>query len=515
MPSVDRPNMLVWLGMLIIISLVAACSAGPAPTAVVAVPSLTPSPSGTPVPPTVAPTAVVTTSPSPIRSPTVTPTATLFPTAPPTVVTRTSTPAALPPVATRTPTPTAPSKVATYTPAPTTTVTQSLTYTLTATPTPFYTPTPAPTVAFGEDVVNIVLIGLDSTFNLRGQNSDVIIVVSVNKDTKQVSMLSIPRDLWVYIPTYGMSRINTAHRRGYSNEYPGEGPALLRRTIELALGLPIQHWARVDFEGFAKVVDELGGVTVTVACPINLRYKAPTSEEEEEMILQPGVYQMDGATALRYVRTRRGSSDFDRARRQQQFLKAMWNQFKSPDLILKLPGLWSALKGSVTTDLSLGDLISLAGVGIEIKPQRVHSYYIGANETQAWVTEEGWQVLLPKEDKIQALVSRLASPPTTSADVVANEGAVIEVLNGTIKPSLDQFAVDQLQWYGLKIAKSGTAAKTDYAKTQIVVYNDYPKAVSLLASILKVKPEQILYQQGAGPGADIRVILGADYDPCQ
>jgi hypothetical protein len=214
---------------------------------------------------------------------------------------------------------------------------------------------------------------------------------------------------------------------------------------------------------------------------------------------------------LRYVRTRRGTSDFDRAHRQQQFLKAMWNQFKSPDLILKLPGLWSALKDSVTTDLSLGDLISLARVGIDIKPQQVHSYYIGANETEAWVTEQGWQVLLPRQDKVQAVVSRLASPPAATEDEVANEGAL---LNGTVKPSLDQFAVDQLQWYGLKIAKSGTAAKTDYAKTQIVVYNDYPKAVSLLAKILKVKPEQIIYQQGAEQGVDIRVILGADYDPC-
>ena len=360
----------------------------------------------------------------------------------------------------------------------------------------------------------MVLIGLDSTVNLRGQNSDVIIVVSINKSTHQVSMLSIPRDLWVYIPTYGWSRINTAHRRGYSLGYPGEGPALLQRTIELNLGIPIQHWARVDFEGFKRVIDELGGVTLTVACPVNLRYKPPTSTEEEEMILEPGVHHMDGDLALRYVRTRRGGSDFDRARRQQQFLKAMWSQFKSPSLILKIPGLYAALKDSLKTDLALGDLISLARVGIDIAPQRVHSYYIGANETTDWTTPQGWEVLLQQPDRVQQVVTRLASPPAVTEDQVASEAAEIDLRNGTTRPNLAQFAADQMQWHGLKTSVGGAADRTDYKETRIIVYNDKPKAVQLLAQVLKVKAANIIYQPGAGQGADIQVILGADYDPC-
>jgi len=370
-------------------------------------------------------------------------------------------------------------------------------------------------VAFGDDTVNILLIGLDSTANLRGQNTDVLIVVSVNKATRQVSMLSIPRDLWVYIPTYGWNRINTAHRRGYSLGYPGEGSALLIDTIEMNIGLPIHHWARVDFAGFTKVVDQLGGVDITVACPVNLRFKPPTSEEEQEMVLLPGIYHMDGDTALKYVRTRRGSSDFARARRQQQFLKAMWSQFKSPDIIARIPGLWTALSGSVKTDLGLDDLLSLARVGIDIKPQRVHSYYIGRSETMDWVTDQGWQVLLPRLDKIQEVLAKLASPPSADEDQVASEGAAIEVLNGTTRPNLPQFAADQLQWYGLKITRTGTADRADYPKTQIIVFNDRPKAVETLAKVLKVTAANIVYQQGGGQGIDVQVILGADYDPCR
>jgi len=385
----------------------------------------------------------------------------------------------------------------------------------TLTPTPALSPTPVPTVAFGDDVVHILLIGLDSTANLRGQNTDVLIVVSVNKATKQVSMLSIPRDLWVYIPTYGWNRINTAHRRGYSLGYPGEGTALLIDTIEINFGLPIHHWARVDFAGFTKVVDKLGGVDLTVACAVNLRFKPPTSEEEQEMVLLPGIYHMDGDTALKYVRTRRDGSDFDRSRRQHQFLKAMWSQFKNPDIIARIPGLWTALSGSVKTDLGLDDLLSLARVGIDVKPQQVHSYYIGKSETMDWVTDQGWQVLLPRLDKIQLVLAKLASPPSAAEDQVASEGAAIEVLNGTTRPFLAKFAADQLQWYGLKIIATGLAERTDHDKTQIIVFADRPKAVAALAKVLKVREANILYQQGGGQGVDIRVILGADYDPCR
>ena len=196
-------------------------------------------------------------------------------------------------------------------------------------------------------------MGLDSTHNLRGQNTDVIIVAAVNKDTKQVSLLSIPRDLWVYIPTYGWSASTWPTNTVFATNIPGGGPGLLAETLRINLGIPIDHWVRIDYEGFARVVDALGGVDMVVACPVNLRYMAPTSEDQEEMILEPGVHHMDGWTALRYVRTRRGGTDFDRARRQHQFLKAVWDQFRGPDLLGKLPGLLSALSGSYQTDMNV------------------------------------------------------------------------------------------------------------------------------------------------------------------
>jgi LCP family protein required for cell wall assembly len=376
-----------------------------------------------------------------------------------------------------------------------------------------------PTLALSDDIVNILLIGLDSRSNLRGQNTDVLIVVGINKDTKQVTMLSIPRDLWVYIPTYGWSRINTAHRRGYVSNYPGDGPGLLMRTIEVNFGLPIDHWARIDFEGFARVVDELGGVDMTVACPVNLRYRPPTSDTEEEMLLEPGVYHMDGATALRYVRTRRGGSDFDRAHRQHQFLRAMWDQTKDQlkglDIVPRIRGLWSALKNSIETDLNLGDILSLAPVALDLEPQRIRSRYIGPSVTTGWTTHDGWQVLLPQYDRIQQLIANLYAFAPTSEDEVARENARIQVRNGTYRQQLAQIAADQLRWEGLNVVDTGLADNPDYQETQIIVFNDKPKAVEKLSQVLAVKPRNVIYQPDPNQPADILVILGNDYDPCR
>jgi LCP family protein required for cell wall assembly len=365
-----------------------------------------------------------------------------------------------------------------------------------------------------EDVLNVLLIGLDSKRNLRGQNTDVIIVVSANKKTKHVSLLSIPRDLWVYIPTIGWNRINVAHRKGYSTEYPGYGPALLMRTIEVNFGIPIHHWARVDFQGFARVVDELGGVTMTVMCPVNLQYEPPDTEEEEKL-LEPGVYQMDGKTALRYVRTRRGGSDFDRAHRQHQFLKAMWDQTKSPDLILKIPALWSALKDSFETDLGLGDVLSLVPIALDLEPHRIRSRYIGPDETTNWTTVEGWRVLLPDYEAIQRLVTSLFAPPSAREEQAAGEDARLMVRNGTYRRQLAKLAADQLHWEGFEIVDTGLADNPNYKETQIIVYNEKPGSLDLLIRLLRVKPENVIQQPDPSQPADMMIILGNDYDPCR
>jgi LCP family protein required for cell wall assembly len=371
-----------------------------------------------------------------------------------------------------------------------------------------------PTTELTEDVLTILLIGGDRDY-VPDMNTDTLIVAVVNRSTKQVSMLSIPRDLWVYIPTYGWGRINIAHRIGMRTKYPdGGAPGLLMRTIEENLGIHIDHWVRIGYEGFARAVDELGGVDMVVPCTINLRFKPPTSPDEQEMILPAGVHHMDGATALRYVRTRRGDSDFERAQRQQQFLKEVWYQFKSPETVLKIPALWAAMKGAFATDLKLGDVLALAPTGLELEPQRVRSLALGRNQVRATTTPGGASVLEPIPERVAEVVARLyAQAP--AVDPVADEAARVQVQNGTARTELGAIAADQLRWEGLTIAGTGPADRTDYPNTRIIVFNEKPEALAALVRILKVKPANVIRQSDPSQPADLRVILGNDYDPCQ
>ncbi len=453
-------------------------------------------------------TATATNSPTPTETPSATPSSTLTPTA----TSRYTRSVTLSPTSTATPT-----RIL-NTPRPTITPTETITPTptLTLTPTPMFSPTPLPAPDYQGDVEHILLMGVDSTTNLTGQNTDVIIIATINKDTNQVTLLSVPRDLWVYIPTYGWSRINVASKVGYRTGYPGGGPALLAEVLRINLGIPtIDHWVRIGFEGFAHAVDVLGGVQMTVACTVNLQYKPPTSDTEMEMILDPGVYHLDGDTALRYVRTRRGTSDFDRARRQQQFLKAVWSQFKSPDIILKIPGLWSALSDSFQTNLTLGDILALAPLALDLCPQNIRSLYIGSNQVEAWVTSDGWQVLLPKPDEIQKVVARIYAPPSYTGNQIAIEGARIQIRNGTNRFQLGQIGADQLRWEGFNVVDYSLADNPDYQQTKILVFNEKPIALENLIRLLRVLPENVIRQPDPNQPADIQVILGYDYDPCR
>jgi LCP family protein required for cell wall assembly len=127
-------------------------------------------------------------------------------------------------------------------------------------------PEPMPQLHLDRSIVNILLLGRDTERASGAYRTDVMIVVSINKAANSVTMLTIPRDLFVYIPGWTMNRINTAAGHGDAIGYPGGGVALLEQTILYNLGIPIHGWARVDFDGFKNVVDIVGGVDVPVSC---------------------------------------------------------------------------------------------------------------------------------------------------------------------------------------------------------------------------------------------------------
>ncbi|MCL7452312.1 MAG: LCP family protein [Anaerolineae bacterium] len=347
---------------------------------------------------------------------------------------------------------------------------------------------------------NIILLGTDKKADRVGWRTDTMIVVSVDAEQNLVYLLSIPRDLWVEIPGHGPDRINTADFWGEAAS-PGGGPELVRRTLQENLGIPVDYFVRIDFQGFVSVVDAIGGVEIDVDCAL------------PDIGLESGIHMMDGKQALRYARSRMDTSDFDRSRRQREILMALWEKGKSMDVIPKLPALWRAMASSFETDLSLGQVLSLAYNGIQLSPDRILTEAIGPGQVYDWVTPLGAEVLLPRDGEIEALLKDFYSSPDTSSEDAARP-AKVQVLNGSWLSEAEQLASHDLRRAGFRIAGTGLADSQDYPQTQILFYGVDASIAQRVVKTLKLPSSVLRYQHDPSSAVDFRIVLGADYDPC-
>lgn len=343
------------------------------------------------------------------------------PTNTPIVVTNTAPPPTLAatPVPRPSDTPTAiPTQEPTRTPAPTAAATSAPTQVASpapanrATATPKAAsagaPKPVPTAADLAQTDNILVLGADVRPGRWMPRTDSIMVIALDHKNDQVGIVSIPRDLYVDIPGWGMDRINAAAYAGDQNKYPGGGPALARRVVEEAVGIPTQHYVLIRMEGLVRLVDAVGGVTVTLECPLYERTPDPKNPEQTiTWTLPAGEVFLDGPTAMKFATYRYIESDFGRVRRQQQLIWAIRNRALSANLIPRIPELWAALKDTFKTDLNLLDIIRLAKLGIDLDPRNVHGTVLDRDIVENYTTPGGGAVLRIKDH--EALQQRLAN----------------------------------------------------------------------------------------------------------
>jgi LCP family protein required for cell wall assembly len=287
----------------------------------------------------------------------------------------------------------------------------------TASPTVTSTPTPKPPgaaqIPLGEDTLVIALLGIDERQDSGVWRTDSIILAFVQIDRKQISLLSVPRDLWVYIPGHGYNRINLVDSLGERTHHAGGGRGLLDETMRYNLGVPVNHYLRVDFRGFVDIVDTLGGVNVYVEKPLTDEFPDPLSEDEwTTLTLSEGWHQMNGHTALKYCRSRMTTDDFDRSRRQQQVLKALWQQAFTARNLRRAPALWRALNSAFETDIKMVDAVWLASVFQGVDPHSVQAKSLGFDTARPWTTSQGAQVLLPQTEAIQQIIIDLIDGPS-------------------------------------------------------------------------------------------------------
>jgi len=247
--------------------------------------------------------------------------------------------------------------------------------------------------------LSVLLIGLDGSME-RTTRADVLMIATLDPGGRSAGLLSIPRDLYVTINTPRgaiRNKINTAYTFGQLYKAPGGGPGLAMRTVESATGVHIDHYALVDFAGFSRIIDALGGIDITVEKPLRDPFTGWS--------FKAGLQHMDGKTALRYARTRYMDSDFQRTRRQQQVILAIRDKVLSLNLLPRLPALFTSLQGAFATDLGLAELIPLAQTAATIDRNQIRQKTIEYPLITSAVTSGGSQVLIPREPQLHQAVA--------------------------------------------------------------------------------------------------------------
>lgn len=305
-------------------------------------------------------------------------------------------------------------------------------------------------IAQTDGVTNALLVGIDRRGSVpytfigeggkishNGFLADTIIVASFNHQTQEITLLSLPRDLWVKVEPFGRvgaqyTKINAAHALGDEFNYDGGGMALLKKVVEDILGIPIHYWARIDFEGFEKAVDAIGGVDIFVEnsfddymYPREGYEDAPWQERFEHVHFDAGLQHMDGKTALEYARSRKAlgseGTDFARARRQQNLVIAAKNKILSSETLFnltKVKNLYLALSENVATNVEIDEAPLFFNLVQKYQNSEIKAYVLNGDDEEEQLLYSpqnledfgGAWVLLPKGgnwSKIQEFVHQI------------------------------------------------------------------------------------------------------------
>ena len=355
------------------------------------------------------------------------------------------------------------------------------------------------------DALTFLVVGSDSREGLDdlaffgrsgGERGDVIMLVHLDQATGEARMLSIPRDLWVDIPGNGEGKINAAYSYG--------GPSLMVQTIRENLGIDVNHYVEVDFLGFIAMVDEFGGVEMS--------FPYPARDAKSGLSVEAGTQTLDGEQALAYARSRKyeeyqdgrwvsvDASDLGRTQRQQEVVRAILTEMKSPGSIAEAGDIAGSMAKHMTIDGTLADS-SVASLAWDFRGLATGSID-GQTLPVFGDMVDGASVVRAAEPEAAATIDGFISGVTT----LESPPLRIQVLNGNGVAGAASAMSERLAESGFEVAGVGNAEDKDYATTTILVPDG------------SVAGDQIVGQIGFGVvqigtvdnGYDAVVIVGAD-----
>jgi len=318
------------------------------------------------------------------------------------------------------------------------------------------------------DALTFLVVGSDSREGLEdleyfgdfeGERGDVVMLVRVDPSDGKARMLSIPRDLWVDIPGHGEGKINAAYSYG--------GPSLMVRTIQENLGIEVNHYVEIGFVGFQEMVDELGG--------IHISFPNAARDRSSGLDVEAGTEVLDGEMALAYARSRKyqeyqdgswvsvDANDIGRTERQQEVVRAILSELKSPASVVDAGEVSSALARHMTIDATLAsssiaelawDFRSLLTGGIE-----------GSTLPVDGATRGGASVVLAREPEATQMIADFVA----GSAIAAQQPLRVQVLNGNGVVGAAGKMSETLQASGFRVESVGNAANRDYELTTILV----------------------------------------------
>jgi polyisoprenyl-teichoic acid--peptidoglycan teichoic acid transferase len=268
----------------------------------------------------------------------------------------------------------------------------------------------------GTSRFTVLVMGLDRRPGETGLafRTDTIMLVSLDPAENSIGILSIPRDLYVEVPGYNqLQRINTSMVLGELRQ-PDFGPQLAMQTVQYNLGIRVHDYVAVDFQAFINFVDAIGGIEMDIPYNISDPLYPDMNYGYDPFYIRAGRQLLDGATALKYARTRHGDSDFLRAQRQQLVLYAVRDRLldaeRLPQLIVQSPSMWAALQNNVYTGLTLDQIIQLALFLKDIPSENIRTGVINEAFTVGYTTSQGAQVLVPDRARLGSLMVDVFGP---------------------------------------------------------------------------------------------------------
>ena len=363
--------------------------------------------------------------------------------------------------------------------------------------------------------------------------TDTMILLTIDPVSKTAGILSIPRDMWVSIPGFSYGKINSAYTLGEEFKLPGGGPGLTIQTVENFVGIPIQYYAQVDFDAFANMIDDIGGICLNIP----VKVKVGVQYEPGTTILKPGNQCLSGKVALAYARTRdiaQGvqGGDVERSQNQQRVILAIRDKVLSnlPALVPQSGQLYNHISSGVHTNLSLDDILRLGMLAKDIPLTSIQQGvidYTMMQDGKTVVNGQSVDILRPYPDKIRELVDKIfgggSLAPAATGDptqLMQQEGASVLVINGSGVSGIAQKTADYLKGQGMNVTGAGNMATNPDKyyfpplpdRTELIVHAGKPYAMKYLMALMKfTSANQLVFDFNPAAPANIVLVVGMDW----